>query len=153
MSEYNTALSQDHLKMLTEGSGIALDVIEERGYRTSTGLSELKSLSITVSRDTDVHGLLLPLHTVEGKPGTAYHLKDDRSIPFVVYRADRGLGPDGNRRAIPHPTDQPPRLDCPPRCQPLLKNPAVPLWVTEGQKKADALASHGALRPRCLGGG
>jgi predicted P-loop ATPase len=33
------------------------------------------------------------------------------------------------------------RLDCPPPCQPRLGDPSVPLWITEGQKKADALAS------------
>jgi hypothetical protein len=35
-------------------------------------------------------------------------------------------------------------LDCPPRCQPLLADPSEPLWITEGIKKADAGASHGA---------
>ena len=106
-------------------------------------MSELKSLGHTVSRDTDVHGLLLPLHTVEGQPGTAYLLKEDRSVPLVVYRPDTTTtGPDGRTRKYLYPTDQPQRLDCPPRCQPLLNNPAVTLWVTEGQRKADALASH-----------
>ena len=67
-----TPLSSDHLKMLIDGSGIAPEIIAERGYRTSTGYSELKSCGITVSRDTDVYGLLLPLDSVEGKPGMAY---------------------------------------------------------------------------------
>ena len=31
-------LSPTHLKMLVEGSGIARDVIEDRGYRTCNGL-------------------------------------------------------------------------------------------------------------------
>jgi hypothetical protein len=37
------------------------------------------------------------------------------------------------------------RLDCPPRCHPRLGDPSVPLWITEGQKKADSLASRGAV--------
>jgi len=36
------------------------------------------------------------------------------------------------------------RLDCPPRCRKMLGDPRVPLWVTEGSKKADSLASRGA---------
>ena len=152
MQEYNTTLSQDHLKMLMEGSGLAPEVIAERKYRTSTGLSELKSCGIFVSRDTDVHGLLLPLHTVEGKPGMAYLLKEDCAVPLVNYRSDTApIGPDGRPRRYIYPTDQRQRLDCPPRCQPLLKNPAVTLWVTEGQKKADALASHGLCALDVLG--
>ena len=37
------------------------------------------------------------------------------------------------------------QLDVPPTCRPDLANPAVALWVTEGQKKADALASVGCV--------
>jgi len=29
------------------------------------------------------------------------------------------------------------------RCRAMLQDPAIPLWLTEGQKKGDALASHG----------
>ena len=43
------------------------------------------------------------------------------------------------------------RVDCPPRCRPGLADPAVPLWITEGQKKADALASRGLCAIALLG--
>ena len=43
------------------------------------------------------------------------------------------------------------RLDCPPRCQALLGDPTVALYITEGQKKADALASQGACALALLG--
>ena len=152
MEEYNTLLSQDHLKRYIEGSGIALDVAQERMYRSSSGLSELKSCGMTVPRGADVHGLLLPLHTVEGTPGTAYLLKEDRSVPLVVYRFDTApIGADGSELRYLYPANQRQRLDCPPRCQPLLNNPAVTLWVTEGQRKADALASHGLCALDVLG--
>ena len=73
-------------------------------------------------------------------------------MPLVVYRPDTApIGPDGKTRKYLYPTGQRQRLDCPPRCQPLLANPSVPLWVTEGQKKADALASHGACALAVLG--
>ena len=65
-----TTLSLAHHTMLARGSGISDAVIAARGYRTCTGYSELKSLGIALPPRADAHGLLLPLHTVEGKPGT-----------------------------------------------------------------------------------
>ena len=148
----STDLSQDHLKMLTDGSGIALDVIAERGYRTSTGYSELKSLGITMRRDTDTHGLLLPLHTVSGKPGETYIAKEDRCVPLMVYRPDTPqIDQDGQPQKYLYPGTQRSRLDCHPRAFPLLGNPAVPLWITEGIKKGDALVSHGLCVLALLG--
>ena len=44
------------------------------------------------------------------------------------------------------------RLDVPPRCQPHIGDPMTPLWITEGQKKGDALASIGVERVIALGG-
>ena len=141
--EYNTILSQDHLKMLTEGSGIAVDVIAERGYRTSTGYSELKSLRIPLARDTDTHGLLLPLYTTEGKPADIFIAKEDRSAPLTIYRPDvPQVDREGRLRKYLYPAERM-RLDCHPRAYPLLGDPTVPLWVTEGMKKGDALVSHG----------
>ena len=49
------------------------------------------------------------------------------------------------------PKDSGIRLDCPPMCQPQLADPRVPLWITEGQKKADALASRGLCAVALLG--
>ncbi len=43
------------------------------------------------------------------------------------------------------------RLDCPPRCRPKLDNPNIPLWITEGQKKADSLATQGLCTLALLG--
>ncbi|MBI1879863.1 MAG: DUF3854 domain-containing protein [Chloroflexi bacterium] len=42
-------------------------------------------------------------------------------------------------------------LDCPPVCQPKLGDPGVTLWITEGQKKADALTSRGLCAIPLLG--
>ena len=43
------------------------------------------------------------------------------------------------------------RIDCPPLCHEKLADPKIPLWVTEGQKKADALTSRGACAIALLG--
>ena len=72
-------LSDAHWHMLTEGSGIAPDVVEQRGYRTATGYSELKSLGFKLRRDTETKGLLLPLYTPQGTPIQTYIAKEDRS--------------------------------------------------------------------------
>ena len=41
------------------------------------------------------------------------------------------------------PRGRPPRIDCPPPYFERLKDAQTPLWITEGQKKGDALASWG----------
>jgi predicted P-loop ATPase len=130
---------------LLQGSGIDLDIIRERGYRTCSGYSELKSLGIQVRRDTHTQGLLLPVHSVDGKPAMHFIAREDRAVPLMIYRPDRPeIDQDGRPRKYLYPASATMRLDCPPRCQPDLSDPGKPLWITEGLKKVDALASRGA---------
>jgi putative DNA primase/helicase len=49
------------------------------------------------------------------------------------------------------PTGTPPALDVPRCCQPYLKDTERPLWIVEGEKKADALASRGEVAIAVLG--
>ena len=143
-------LSARHYRMLHTESGIADAVIRERGYRTCTGYSELKSLGVAARRDTDTRGLLLPLHTVNGQQ--AITIVRDELAPLTIYRPDTPERDDkGKDRKYLFPKGGVMHLDCPPQCRPAMGNPAVPLWVTEGQKKADALASHGACALALLG--
>ncbi len=145
-------LTAEHHALLTQGSGITEDIIAERGYRTCTGYSELKSLGIVVRRDTDTKGLLIPLYTVEGKPGETYIAREDRCVPLMVYRPNSPeVDHEGHARKYLYPGGQRMRLDCLPRCQRTLGDPTVPLYVTEGMKKADALASHGCCALALLG--
>ncbi len=132
--------------------GIDPAVIAERGYRTCDGISELKSLRIDVLRSTDTHGLLLPLHSTEGKPAQFYHPQEERLAPYVVYRPDiPEIGRNGKPRKYIVPSKTGIRLDCHPRCQPALGNPDIPKWITEGQKKADSLVTKGACAIGLLG--
>jgi hypothetical protein len=48
---------------------------------------------------------------------------------------------DGRSPKYEHPPTQPPILDILPRYQSRLTDPTIPLWITEGAKKADALAT------------
>jgi hypothetical protein len=133
----------DHWRMLTVDSGIDPAVIAERGYRSiagADGYSELKRRGFKPGRRQNCDGLLLPLHTTDGQS------------PVIVFRPDHpDLDTRGRARKYLFPPNQGMRIDCPPRCREALGNPAVPLFITEGQKKADKLASEGACAIDLLG--
>jgi hypothetical protein len=124
-------LSPDHLQQLTEGSGIAPDVAQERGCYTITQTTQLKALRFPAYQ-WRVPGILFPVHTTNGE------------VLPIVYRPDVPRIVDGQPRKYDQAAHSPVRLDCPPRCRPSLMDPDVPLWITEGAKKGDSLASRGA---------
>jgi putative DNA primase/helicase len=147
-------LSAAHYHTLRYGSGISDDVIKARAPRTSTGRSELKSLGILINKGAHTRGLLLPLHGVDGQPAHFCNpdINPEGAIPFTVYRPDvPQFDRDGKPRKYLAPKGAGTRIDCPPMAQPSLGNPAIPLWITEGQKKADALISRGACAIALLG--
>jgi hypothetical protein len=138
--------------MLVQGSGIAEDVIAERGNRTCTGYSELQSLGIALPRHADATGLLFPLWSVDGTPATHILPKEQRSVPYTVYRPDIPLiDAKGREHKYLNPKNTPTRLDCHPRCHDLLRTASQLLWVTEGQKKGDKLVTEGACAIALLG--
>jgi hypothetical protein len=136
-------LALHHRKMLIEESGIADNVIVERGYRSiagAEGYADLKKLGFSQQQAKLTPGLLLPLHGTDG------------TQPLMVYRPDTSrVDKDGKVIKYETPRGTGVRLDCPRRCQPLLGDPHIPLWITEGQKKADSLASCGATAIALLG--
>src|SRR4030042_1577046 len=131
-SEVIPQLLTGHLTHLKEGSGITIDVIRERGYRSVLGKAELEKLGFTPAQQR-APGILIPLWSVDGKEAG------------FQFRPDN---PRTNSRGKPVKYEIPAgsslRLDCPPRCQKAVGDPKTPLWITEGSKKADALASEGA---------
>jgi hypothetical protein len=145
----NLGLEQRHYDML-KASAIADDVIRERGYRTIMEAKDLKALGFSESQ-LRAPGLLLPLHSTDG------------DIPLYIYRPDsprvledkKHRNEDGTykQKVIKYemPRGEKMRLDVPPRCRGDLDDPAIPLWITEGQKKADALASLGLCAVALLG--
>lgn len=125
-------LLEDHFRHLHEGSGISMEVILERGYRSLLGRSELKKLGFSTAQQR-VPGILIPLWGVNGKlVGHQYRPDNPR-----LDQRGRSVKYESPRGATNH-------LDCPRRSQGKLGDPAFPLWVTEGSKKSDALASRGA---------
>jgi hypothetical protein len=135
-------LSERHIKMLREESGISDEVIAARGYRTVTDEKELTPLGFsTVQRRTP--GLLIPGHGPDGSNGF-YSFRPD-SARVIENRRKRESDGSYKQRVIKYetPSGSGVRLDCPPVCLEQIKDPAKPLWTTEGAKKADALASRG----------
>jgi hypothetical protein len=119
----------EHLAQL-KASAISDEVIAERGAWSACAATELERLGYR--RNTAiVPALVLPTWGVSGE--------------VVGYQARPDVAPMLNGRISKYlvPPDAEVRLDIPPRCRKTIGSPQVPLWVTEGVKKADALASAG----------
>ncbi|MBE2224160.1 MAG: hypothetical protein IAF02_21655, partial [Anaerolineae bacterium] len=72
-------LSSNHLIMLREESGISDDAIAARGYRTITDEADLVTLGFAPGQRR-VPGLLLPLHTTDGRSGPAIYRPDNPRV-------------------------------------------------------------------------
>jgi Domain of unknown function (DUF3854) len=132
-----SALSESHLAML-RASAIGDEVIGGRGYETVAVGSHLKKLGFgdTQSR---VPALLLPIHGVQGGI-VNYQIRPDQ--PRIVKgKAVKYETPRGSMMV----------MDVHPSVRHLLRDPAGPLFVTEGIKKGDALASKGVCTVALLG--
>lgn len=131
-------LLQEHLGHL-KTSSISLDVMRERGYRSILGKKELLELGFSKAQ-CRTPGIFMPVWSPTGentthqyKPDDPRHNKKGKAIKYET--------PVGSRI----------HLDVPPRCRSVIGNPHVPLWITEGIKKGDALASHDACAISLMG--
>jgi hypothetical protein len=150
MTNPKTYLSEHHLTMLKVESSISDQVIDARGYRTVTEKGELIEYGFSPIQRR-VPGLLIPLHTTDGNIGLHVYRPDNpRTRENRKKRDADGMHPVKVTK-YETPQDGKVRIDCPPVCRKDLGNPNVPLYITEGQKKADALASHGACVIDLLG--
>jgi hypothetical protein len=123
-------LSENHRKMLVRESRIARDVIRARGYRTIRQKVELERLGFgRAQRNTP--GLLMPLYGPSG------------DIVLYQYRPDEPRISDGRANKYETPARARMALDVHPFARARLGDPSVPLFVTEGIKKGDALVSRG----------
>lgn len=122
-------LSQGHLDHLLS-SGISVEVVRERGYRTVLGKLILQEAGFSPTQQRP-GGLLIPLHSPDGAPAGHLYRPDRPRLS-----GDRAVKYEMPRGAALH-------FDVPPRCKQDVRNPKVPIWITEGAKKADALASIG----------
>jgi hypothetical protein len=120
-----------HHQQLIEESAIDPRVVLEREYRTVTTKAELGHLGFSKSQQL-VPALLIPMYSPRGELAT-YQIKAD------CPRQDK----DGKPIKYETPAGSPVRLDVHPSQVERLKDPKVPLWITEGVKKGDCLVSRG----------
>jgi hypothetical protein len=122
-------ISPDHLAILA-ASGITPEHAAVRGYETITDTSRLATLKIAQA-GRNVPGLLVP------------QLRDNGSTWGYQYRGDSPRLKNGKPVKYETPTGQRNGLDVPPGVGPKLGDPSIPLWITEGVKKADCGTLHG----------
>jgi DNA polymerase-1 len=130
-------LSAAHVKALVE-SGLTPEVAAERGYRTldAAAAPTLGTLRPTPFGRRSWHaGLLVPSHGVTGEI-VGHQLRPDAEV--IHPRS-------GDIMKYLTPYREPAVIDCPPRMLEHLRDPDVPLLITEGAKKADAAAARGLL--------
>jgi len=89
-------LLTDHFRHLSEGSGISVDIIKERGYRSLLGTSELKKLDFSSAQQRSP-GILIPLWSADGQEAGYQYRPDNpridtRSRP-VKYESPHGSAP------------------------------------------------------------
>ena len=122
-------------------SAILDEVVERRGYMTITTYQQLTERGFSSVQSRHAPGLGIPLWTVEGEQ-QGWQFRPDTP------RVDR------QGKMIKYETPYKGRLslDIHPMVQPLIGLPEVPLWITEGVKKGDALGSFGCCALALMGG-
>lgn len=130
MTGYGLHIFPQHAALL-EASAIDPAVARERGYVSVDTKTRLEAAKFAMSQRV-VPGLLIPIHGTDGE------------IRLHQYRPDAPRA-DSKGREIRYetPWKQQICLDVPPRVQPQLADTAIPLWITEGARKADATVSAG----------
>jgi hypothetical protein len=122
-------LADENRRELEEGSGISPYVVAARGYWTASRRSEVPA---TFSGWQRVAGLVIPTHSPAPDAG-GYQLKPRKPIPRK--------GKKGPKYETP--TNAPVTLDANPLMLEEVRRGFSELWITEGCKKVDALASRG----------
>jgi len=129
---YGISMFAQHAAALA-ASGITPEHAHARGYRSVDTKKRLEVVGVTPA-GRRVPGLLVP------------QLRADHTCWGYQYRPDSPRLRDGKPVKYETPTGQRNGLDVPPGVGPMLADPAIPLWITEGVKKADA----GAVAGLCI---
>jgi hypothetical protein len=130
-------LLPQHAALLT-ASAITDEVAEARGYRSVEQKARLTELGFA-STQARVPALLIPIWNAQGEIAQYQTRADEPRI--VEGKAVKYEIPRGSRMV----------LDVPPTCRENLGTPGVPLFVTEGVRKADSAASVGLCCVALLG--
>jgi hypothetical protein len=131
-------LLPQHQALLT-ASAIDAATASARGYRSVVDPADLTALGFSEAQHR-VPALLVPVWGVNGKIVT-YQLRPDLPRQDARGRAVKYETPTGSRLL----------LDVPRSLNGTLANPRVPLYITEGARKADSAVSHGLCGVALLG--
>jgi hypothetical protein len=131
-------LSSEH-EALIRRSAISPEVARGRGYRTVTEKTVLRRYGFSEAQRR-VPALLIPIRDVRGEVAL-HQLRPDQPRLNKAGKAVKYETPRGARMV----------LDVPPQARSQLSDPALPLWITEGARKADAAVSKGLCCVALLG--
>jgi hypothetical protein len=123
-------VGEDYARELVVESAIDPAVALERGYWVAMNRLDLKHLGFTrIYRRIEVPALVIPRRSPDGET-TRYQIKP--RVPMQT-KGGKYLFPPHEEMIV----------DVHPRSLESLKDPSVPLWVTEGSKGGDSLVSQG----------
>ena len=122
-------LSPQHAARIA-ASAISKEVAAARGYKTLTRKSELKALGFGAAQQL-VPTLLLPIWGIGGEVALYHHRPDTPRVR------------DGKRNKYEFPGGSRMAVDVHPLIRQQARRPDVPLFITEGVRKADAAISAG----------
>ena len=136
-----------HLRELTEGSGIDLDIVEMRGYRslqrpvgeTPNGFfdsDELKRLGFNKAARDIKDPSLWPMLWIPSYNSAGKFVGSGQIKPHLPRKTEAGKD-----RKYESPTGKPAIVDVHPYHRDRVADPTVELWIVEGIKKADSLTS------------
>lgn len=123
------SLLAHHQQMLND-SAISPEVAEARGYRTIQTAAELGRLGFAKTQQ-NTPALLIPIWGVHGEI-VSYHIRPDE--PRVI---------DGKTAKYEFPKGMTMAVDVHPAIREKVRDPSIPLLITEGCRKADAAISLG----------
>jgi len=133
----STDLLLQHRRLLRE-SAISPDVARARGYRSVESEADLLKLGFS-KHQLQVPALLIPTYSVYGE------------VAFYQIRPDHPRQRRGKPVKYEPPAGTRMSLDVHPRIRDQLADPTIPLWITEGSRKADSAISNGLCCISLLG--
>jgi hypothetical protein len=128
-SPYGEHIFANHAALLA-ASAISPEVARERGYVSAGEKTRLERAKFAKSQRI-VPSLLIPIYGTDGE------------LRLHQNRPDNPRLDNGKPRKYETPWRKPICLDVPRRVQAQLENPEIPLWITEGARKADAAVTAG----------
>jgi len=134
-------LTSSHYHMLHTDSAIADAVITARGYESLAQPEDLVDRGFSKAQAKTAPGLGIPLWDIHGQRH-GWQIRPDCPRQMPDGKVNKYEMPKGDRLI----------LDVHPSVQPLVGMPDKPLWITEGVRKGDALASLGVCTIALVGG-